>query len=302
MKKLMFVLAVIAALAAVFAAGCSKKKTVPLAPTDMATATATIDPAATATHTATDTPEPTATYTPTEIPPCPAKSDPGPGSGIWVDHCDDGDNEAVLDIHANGPGYWYTYDDYDDAGDSYVYPIPETVYVREGEEVVPFYMTWQPGHGDCSYAAQMTGVVTNTFQYGFVGMGVNLLGEPLTGGIDITALTDSSSNPINGIRFYAKSVENVGGLYKIKLAADGVYPDADTFNHNFTATADWTLYELKFDTDFAKEGWGAGTPAATIDDVLQGLEAFQWQTHGTPPAAGRVVDLIVDEIELIHIP
>ncbi|MFP4466921.1 MAG: hypothetical protein ACLFP1_07715 [Candidatus Goldiibacteriota bacterium] len=296
MKKFMILLAVIAALAAVFAVGCSKKKTVPIAPSDVSTATYTATETETVDPDATNTSTPTVTATATNT--ATVTNTPEP---LWVDNCDDGDNEAILDVHANGPGYWYTYDDYDDGGDSYVYPIPETVYEREGNTVVPFYMTWQPGYGDQGYAAQMTGVVTNTFEYGFVGMGVNLLGEPLDDGIDVTALTDNSGDPINGVKFWAKSVDDVDGQYKIKLASDTAYLNANTYNYNFTATADWTLYELKFDTDFAQEDWGGDTMPVDITVVVSALEAFQWQTHGTPPEEGRVVDLIVDEIELINI-
>ena len=124
------------------------------------------------------TPEPTAIDTPS-------------GTVALLDNMEDGDNRTSTAPGDFTGGYWYTYDDLaaPNNGDSKAWPGTEnamTKYQYPGWNACPIAVpTFQMSNpqivGD-SYCARLSGTVTTTFQYGFIGMGFDLNdGTPQTG-------------------------------------------------------------------------------------------------------------------------
>ncbi|MBP7792721.1 MAG: CIA30 family protein [Candidatus Goldbacteria bacterium] len=200
------------------------------------------------------------------------------------------DNANAIPASKNGPGYWYTYDDLADNGDSIVWPMSETAFTKYGYPApFPTFEMTSPGNGNTGYCARVTGVVTTTFQWGFVGMGVNFL----------TVNADQSKKPVDisnmtGVRFYVKGD---GKEYRIKLPSqysgflDGV--SDNHFGRKFTSTTDWTQVDIPF-TNFTQEsGWG--TTPINLTDALKYVDSIQFQTVGQPWSS---IDLSIDNLEV----
>ncbi|MCX8094415.1 MAG: CIA30 family protein [Candidatus Goldbacteria bacterium] len=206
------------------------------------------------TVTFTITPTNTPTYTPDVM-----ESD-------LLDNMDDGDNIN------NWGGFWYTYNDYVFGGDSYVVPLVDT----------PFYMQ-RPDISYKGYAARITGYVTTTFMYSYIGMGTML--NSLKNPVDL--------NKYSKIKFWCKGD---GAKYRIMLAS--VYPDFMYFvgnNHygyDFIAPANWTQYEIYL-TQFTQEPYWGNIVERTL--ALSKVTDIWFQTTSVP-AAPRDVDLWIDEI------
>ena len=254
-----------------------------LPPTDTPTDTATDTPTDVPTDTPTDTPTdvltdtptdtstdtPTATETPylppTDTPTETATSDSGPG---LIDDFADCDNGSYWG------GYWYTYSDIADGGDSVVWP--------QSADIDPL-ATFEPsspgvdGAGDC--AARLTGVVTTTFTYGYIAMGLGVL--------DPNGPWDASS--CTGVRFYTKGD---GKQYSIKLKADAsVDTGYNDFKYTFLTDVAWNYLELEFTLFTQEAGWGTVVP---LNDVLMNLTDIQFQTVSQPHAS---IDLWIDDLE-----
>ena len=208
-------------------------------------------------------------------------------SSAVLDNLEDGDNGNWWG------GFWYTYDDSPNNGDSVVYPLPDA---KGGVGFIPSDVTDQPGN---NYAARMWGQLGGGYQYAFVGMGTNL-GQ--TG--DTPKPMDISQ--YTGVRF---KVKGNGRTYQFKLND----PDAPNRNYKvylytFTAGPSWQTITINFNETDLAYGWGnynsKTNPGAAewndkppLSQVLQQVEAFQWQT--VDQTAGTQVDLWVDDIELI---
>jgi len=206
---------------------------------------------------------------------------------------------AVLDNFEDGDngnwwgGFWYTFDDSPNNGNSEVNPLPDA---KGGIGFIPSDVTDQPGN---NYAGRMWGQLRSGYQYAFVGMGTNL------------AQRGDNPAPVNisqytGVRFKVKG----SGTYQFKL----VDPAAETqrnfkvYLKTFTASSSWQTITVNFNETDLAYGWGnynnKTNPNATdwadkpaLSTVLQGVQAFQWQT--VDQTAGTQVDLWVDDIELI---
>ncbi len=206
---------------------------------------------------------------------------------------------AVLDNFEDGDngnwwgGYWYTFDDSSNNGNSVVNPIPDA---KGGIGFIPSDVTDQPNN---NFAGRMWGQLGSGYQYAFVGMGTNL------------GQSGSNPAPVNisaytGVRFKAKG----SGTYQFKL----VDPAAETTRNfkvylkTFTVSSSWQTVTVNFNETDLAYGWGnynnKTNPNASewsdkppLSQVLQGCQAFQWQT--VEQTAGTQVDLWIDDIELI---
>ncbi|MEM4368447.1 MAG: CIA30 family protein [Candidatus Anstonellales archaeon] len=208
-------------------------------------------------------------------------------------------HSAVLDNFEDGDngnwwgGFWYTFDDSENGGDSVVNPLPDA---KGGIGFIPSDVTDQTNN---FYAGRMWGTLGSGYQYAFVGMGTNLgQSGSLPAPVNISGYT--------GVRFKVKGNNKT---YQFKI----VDPNQATRNYKvylktFTAGSSWQTITVNFnDTDLAY-GWGnynnKTNPTAAdwndkppLSQVLQGVEAFQWQT--VDQTAGTQVDLWVDDVELI---
>lgn len=255
MKVNMYILTILVVLLNVLLTGCNGGHG-PAKPDDCfrCTFTPTPDMNLTATFTATHTN--TYTNTPTNTPVIKNEE--------LLDNMDDGDNIN------NWGGYWYSFDDSGSGGDSYVVPIPDT----------PFFMQ-RPGITDSGYAARITGYVTTTFFYGFIGMGTMLNNTHMP--LDI--------NKYSKIKFWCKGD---GGEYKIMFVS--AYPDFilysgdNHYSYKFVAPLNWTQYEINL-TQFTQElYWGS-----VVDRInaLSQVTDIYFQTFSNIP---KSVDLWIDEI------
>ena len=210
----------------------------------------------------------TSTSSPTEMPTCP---------GELLDNMDDNDNQN------NWGGYWYTYDDLSNTGNSYVVPWSEARWNASGlpKPEQMFYMQG-PGRTGSGYAARMTGYVTTQFQYGFVGMGSTFL-DPKAG-INISECTS--------IRFWHKGD---GKTYRMKISSahpDFLKGEADNhYGRQFTTTTNWKLEDIPMNWLTQELYWGT---SVNLNDALSRATDIQFQSVGQPIAS---IDLWVDEIQ-----
>lgn len=227
----------------------------------------------------------------------PAEPTPTPGP-MLVDDMEDGDNRSNS---VDFGGYWFTYDDLaspnngtsnvwpgsQTAADKYLYPTP-----------LPTFEMTVPGMTDSpAYCARVSGVVTSSFQYGFLGMGVDLKGDAVSGPGKIAM--DLYASGFKALRFWAKSGPNetrAAKNWKVKLTTTyaGMSDGDDQPLKAFTVTNDWQQFTIPLG-EFTQEGWGtAQTNANMLTSVIQ----IQFQTPGANViGTGTIVDLMVDKIE-----
>jgi uncharacterized repeat protein (TIGR02543 family) len=207
---------------------------------------------------------------------------------------------AVLDNFEDGDngnwwgGFWYTFDDSSNNGNSVVNPLPDA---KGGIGFIPSDVTDQPGN---NYAARMWGQLGGGYQYAFVGMGTNLgqIGDN-PAPVNISQYT--------GVRFKVKG----SGTYQFKIVdpASETQRNFKVYLKTFTASSSWQTITVNFNETDLAYGWGNYNNKIAPNDqtnwadkpplstVLQGVQAFQWQTVNQ--TAGTQVDLWVDDIELI---
>ncbi len=272
MKRFVFMaLLSMIGLIVVFSA-CRKKETISLTSSEiMVTNTSTRTFTLTRTFTQTPT-YGSPTDTPTPIPTCP---------GELLDDMEDNNNQN------NWAGYWYTYDDLDSPnnGDSYVVPWSQSRWLASGQPTPEqmFYMQ-SPGRTGSGYAARMTGYVTTTFQWGFVGMGTTFL-EPKT---------DINVSECTSIRFWHKGD---GKTYRVKISSN--HPDFlrgeadDHFGRQFVTTTDWKLEDIPL-LWLTQERWGT---TVNLNDAMSRATDIQFKSVGQPLAS---IELWVDEIQFCN--
>ncbi|HRU39569.1 MAG TPA: carbohydrate binding domain-containing protein, partial [Candidatus Goldiibacteriota bacterium] len=220
-------------------------------------------PLPTMTFTRTSTRTPTVTITPTF------------GCSEMLDNCEDMNNIN------NWGGIWYTYDDNaagcpTSCGTSYVMP-------RSG---LGFYMQSPGVTGSTAGAARITGFVTSSYEYGFIGMGTKMSAVPG----DVSSVNCTG---FTGIRFWAKGN---GSLYRVQLVPSTAVNDGnDHYTCSFIAPTTWTQYQFFFtgtNPSFSQSGYG---PAIPINTILANLNAIHFQTWEVPMES---VDLWIDNIEM----
>ena len=151
------------------------------------------------------------------------------------------------------------------------------------------------------------------FQYGFIGMGVQLTSTAGASGgcmkVNISGYT--------GVQFWARSTSNggAGAAFECKLpytpntnCDDPILGTLDAFNDyafHFTVTNAWTKFTVPFvgaaPNHFAQAaGWGT---VVTLANVLANASAIQFQSDCQCPyflAPTGSVDLEIDDIQLYH--
>lgn len=249
MKKIIFPLIAMAVIVSVIIS-CKKVTSIPLQASDFPTAT----------------PPPTATAT--------ANLTPIAKTPLF-DDMNDGDNQNAWG------GYWYTYDDLGapNNGTSYVVPWSDARWAAAGSAGTFFMQA--PGYDTTGSAARMTGVVTNVFPYGFVGMGSALVDPKAP--VNLAPCTD--------ISFWEKGD---GKNYRLKISsAEPKFSSGNGDNHYgyaFTSHAAWTLVTLPATSLTQETGWGS---VVTRAEALAMATDIQFQTVGQPLAS---IDLWIDEI------
>jgi hypothetical protein len=165
-------------------------------------------------------------------------------------------------------GAWVTYNDKEIGGDSQVSPTGE-------------FKPSEGGADNSKYAAHLTGKVTKTAAYGFIGMATNL---------------NSSGKAINlnqykGISFCAKGD---GKPYVFKLRSLAI-KDYNDYSYQFVAQPEWQCYQLSFD-EFKQSSLGTKTVSVPLNEALTQVNSIHWQTVGQPHES---VNLFVDNIQFI---
>ncbi len=174
------------------------------------------------------------------------------------------DNDTTINSWG---GSWYSYNDSASSGTS-----------------VGYMSVTAPGANLTAYAAQLTGVVTTAYTYGFIGMGTNT-SSVATGSVNCSGFT--------GITFWAKGD---GNIYSCQLVPSATINDGnDHYSASFVAPTTWTQYQLFFTgtTPSFKQA-GTGT-AVTMASVLTNLNAIHWQTIGQP---WSTVLLQIDQVSM----
>ena len=232
------------------------------------------------------TPVPTMTMFPTPV-----------GTISLMDDLEDGNNQ---NNSVDWGGYWYTFDDLaaPNNGVSKVWPMSQTAadkYAYPGVDPLPTFVMTAPGAGTL-FCARVSGTVTvdGGFQYAFVGMGMDTLGEdPPDSGNKVAY--NMNTEGWTHVYFEAKrGPKDTGtGAYKIKMvtSANGFSDSSDQRLYIFNPTSTWAQYLVPV-SSFTQEGWG--TPI-TLSDAMSAVIAFQWQTNFRPGTA----DLYVDNIYLV---
>lgn len=149
---------------------------------------------------------------------------------------------------------------------------------NQGDSVAVFSITNVPKGGakGSNFFAELTGKVTTKFQYGFIGIC-----------LDITNMDIFDLTKYKGIKF---SVKGDGNTYKIEIRST-VSLDYCYYTAAVPTTGNWTVLTLPF-KDFRQESWGKQQP---LKESLKNSIGFQWQTTSQPIPS---VDLEIDDIYL----
>jgi len=281
MKKLISIFLVATVIIGLVILGCSKRNTSTTPAEDTATdtptvvsGTATNTPTATGTSTITNTPTntntpggPTPTFTNTQSVP----------AGM-IDNCEDGDNANLWG------GYWYTYNDANDGGTSWIWPESST-----------FAMS-SPGYNS-HYAVHVSGATGASPSYAFAGVGTQFNAN---GGCPNCQKTDIST--YTGVRFWIKGTKSATMNAYVKLPYTGTCSGSvcqqldnyDTYQYAIPAANfdnSWHQVSVPF-SSFAREGWG--TTPVTLTTVLQNASEIQFQFKN-PNCS---FDVWIDDLEL----
>lgn len=199
--------------------------------------------------------------------------------GFIVDNCEDGD------INTLGGGWWYTYDDNAQGGNSKVEPAPgKFAMAKEGN----------------SYAAYMKGKAGSKLGWDFIGIGCSLTKEsscPDMKPVDVskyTTLEFRIKGTVAGGRLTVvlpyveeKCGENYATISKTGWAD---YEAAITGK----VKSEWTVVKLNLRKDFKQPAWAKNENKAPIESVLKNLKGMSF--HYTSQD-GEEIDIMIDDIE-----
>jgi len=135
-------------------------------------------------------------------------------------------------------GFWYTYDDSEGSGYSYIVPRPSETFIMQGPGRL------KAGGIPTDYAARITGNVSTWPPY-TTGFGTQLLPSKAT--FDMSGCT--------GIKFYYKGD---GRDYNLKIVSS--HPDfggsTNYYGSDFPTSGDWQQRDIKIATDLYQIGSG----------------------------------------------
>jgi hypothetical protein len=202
-----------------------------------------------------------------------------------VDNADDGDGRSVKG------GWWYTYNDNVNGGNSFVVP-PVNGFKMSG-----------PGYGDQGYAIHMKGSAGDKLGWDYVGVGVTLTEEsgcPKAVPVDLRSFSK--------IRFMMKGSVSGGRLTMILTYTENKCKNGSNESATLTGWADyeapltaklkpdWTPVQLDLRKDFHQPKWVKAGNTVPIEKVLENMKNINF--HFSSPD-GDSVDLWVDNIEFV---
>jgi hypothetical protein len=206
-------------------------------------------------------------------------------SSFVVDSCNDGDSRS-----AQG-GWWYTYNDSDNGGNSLVFPV------------VHNFMMSKPGYGGKGFAAMMKGTVGNKLGWDFIGLGVNL-----TKSSGCPEVKPVNLKEFNKFQFKMKGTLSGGRLiinlpYTENKCQSGLdYPLSLTEWADYEAALtskvkpDWTTVTLDLRKDFKQPKWAKQNAIVPIDKVLENVKNLNFQ-FSSPD--GDSVEIWIDDVEFV---
>jgi len=202
-----------------------------------------------------------------------------------VDNCDDGDTRSMMG------GWWYTYNDNNRGGNSFVLP-PLHGFKMSG-----------PGYGNKGYCAHIKGTAGDRLGWDYLGIGVNISDSsdcPNPKGVDISDYTT--------IRFKMKGSLSGGRLTMVLPYTESKCIDGSNSPVTLTEWADyeapltakvnqeWVTVELHLRKDFHQPRWAKKSAVVSIEKVLENLKNINF--HYSSPD-GDSIDLWIDDIEFI---
>lgn len=222
------------------------------------------------------------------------------GDGTLPDILREGTKEVLLlddfedgDADNETGGFWMTYDDRNDHGESAVWP-PSYV---DGK-----FVSDAPGYGDLGRAAHIKGTTGDILGFDYLALMTNLGADAFC---PLAVPTDIDLNAFDGIQFMAKGKISGGRLvFKIFHMKDGEedncengYPDTLTefvdYQVEFQKKLEtaWSLIRIPF-ADLAQGDWA--TIWVDLEEVLAHAKNFTWQFE----ASGADIDLWLDYVSL----
>lgn len=199
-----------------------------------------------------------------------------------VDNFDDGNDMSALG------GWWFTYNDSEDGGNSTVWP-PE-------DKFKPIKTKDKPG-----YAARMYGTAGNKLGWDYFGMGVTLdnnAGCPKSAPMDL--------RKYSALQFKIKGSIKGGRLTVIIPYIDNRCKDNEPvtltgwtdYEASITASVSnkWTTVKLDLRKDFSQPNWVKKKHKVSIEQVLKQMHTIEWHYSSQD---GESIDIWVDDIEFI---
>lgn len=188
-----------------------------------------------------------------------------PGTGSFETWYGDKKQERIitgLDDGNDESGYWFSYDDYYNGGNSSIYwpkPAPGP-YDEDDDQIID-----QCG-GVCG-----TAVLGNQASDPFVGIGFNLTGPDQTGA-DVSGW--------NGICL----VYSIEGDWKMELSVENESTVTERNNLVFKLDASKHFVDIPWKSFRPEEGWGMGYP---LDEYLKTVSAIKIKNTGEAGAKSR---------------
>lgn len=208
-----------------------------------------------------------------------------PGKSIMlIDDCDDGN------IRTLSTGWWYTYTDSADGGNSKVFP-PHGRFSMDA-----------PGYGKSGKAAHMKGFAGNKLGWDYVGIGFTLsnkCGCPIAIPFDM--------REYKHLRFVMKGTITGGRLVLVLQYTDNGCESGLDHPQSLVEWADyetdltkkitpkWTKVCLELRSDFHQPDWTKSNLIVPIETVLQNSKNLNFQ-FASPD--GDSIDVWIDNIEL----
>ncbi len=177
-------------------------------------------------------------------------------NSLIIDNIEDGDNKTLQGF------YWYSYDDLSNKGNSLVNP--------QSDKSTPFIMSVGGSPNSTKYHAKMTGRVTTKYQYGFIGMGLDV------------KYTNST-----GISFWTKGD---GKKYNVRIETSDI-TDFAYYQYEFVTTNIWRNITIKYDEFSQPESFG-DKKSFNSKNIVR----ISFQTIGQPLNS---VELAIDDLSFI---
>lgn len=201
---------------------------------------------------------------------------------FFIDNCDDGNAQS-----ASG-GWWYTYNDSENGGNSVVLPSPGR-----------FSMS-NPGYGNTGYAAKMNGVAGSKLGWDYVGIGVTISSAsncPVSKPVDLREYTN--------LQFEMKGTISGGRLIIMLPYTENRCDSVSGYQSSLTEWADyeapltgkiksdWVKINLNLRKDFHQPKWAKQNAIVPIETVLQNCKNLNFQ-YSSPD--GDSIAVWIDDI------